>query len=330
MDVEEEPAIKGDIYTALLQGNLLLDTTNFTQNTLISIYRDMQPFLQLAGTRGPQPKSSPMDQLICYLAWGKLSSDIDVLAKILNIKPNRLEDNIHRIRTIVNKTLRFRWWSPIARPRYQDGSPFPNVALIIDNHTSEVFRPKDPFGEAKIYWDGKNKIYGLKNECAIMATTPHYFTHINKEEVASIHDYQYHKGCYVNYLDYLLRLADEAHHLQGDLHHRFWAVMGDKAYIGPPTDTPDLRRICPKKGTLLMADRTRNEEINKARVPIECAFGRVLKKWGVARNIYRYDHAHFQTDFENWCLLTNEDIRVWSFFGVISLLLSFLKLCSLI
>ncbi len=143
-----------------------------------------------------------------------------------------------------------------------------------------------------------------------MATTPHYALFVNPNDVASVHDYSIHKDVYVNYLDYLLKLPEETHHLQGDLQNRYWAVCGDKAYIGPPTDTPDEQQITPKKGQLTIGDRAQNDQVNRLRVPIEQYFGRMLQLWGVARNVYRYDHRHFQTDIENWSMLTNESIKV--------------------
>ena len=98
--------------------------------------------------------------------------------------------------------------------------------------------------------------------------------------------------------------------LDSDMHSRFWAVLADKGYIGPETDTPDFRRVTPiKKNRLSIVDQAFNEEQRKARVPIECFFGRVMKLWGVVENVYRFNHKNFDMDFENACLLTNYHIR---------------------
>ena len=86
--------------------------------------------------------------------------------------------------------------------------------------------------------------------------------------------------------------------------------MADKGYIGPQTDTPDERRITPIKKPSLPTDITHNTAVNKERVQIECFFGRVCMKWAIAGEVYRWDHTHFDLDFENVCLLTNNIIKV--------------------
>lgn len=308
--LDEEPQISGTLYQALLDANQLHTTTNFSNDALVNIYQNMQPFFVDARRRGPKPKSSAMDQLICYLAWGKLGCELSILSKVLDMKENRLDDNIDRIRPILNATLRYIWWAPRDRPRFQDDTPFPQVALLVDGHTSQVFRPKAPFDEAKIYWDAHNSIYGYKNEVAVMATDPHYCLFVHQKEVGSAHEYQSHKQHFTSYMDYLLKTPEEMHHLQGDLRHRFWAIMADCAYVGPAADTPDLRRVVPFKGRLTPAQRAHNNNIKTHRMPVEHFFGRTLQLWGVPRGIYRWDHATFQTDFENWCMLTNENIKV--------------------
>jgi hypothetical protein len=42
---------------------------------------------------------------------------------------------------------------------------------------------------------------------------------------------------------------------------------------------------------------------------VECFFGRVLSHWHIVSGIYRWDHANFDLDFANMCLLTNERMK---------------------
>jgi hypothetical protein len=42
------------------------------------------------------------------------------------------------------------------------------VALLIDSHTTQTFKPEGLFEESNIYWDGHHGVYGLKNEVAII------------------------------------------------------------------------------------------------------------------------------------------------------------------
>ncbi len=88
-----------------------------------------------------------------------------------------------------------------------------------------------------------------------------------------------------------------------------WAILGDKAYNGPDEDTPGLRRITIKKKPTLQADITRNTELAKSCVPIECFFGRLKKLWKFTENVYRLDHKSFDEHFAICALLTNEHIK---------------------
>lgn len=310
VDDDEAPVV-GCLYSALIANRQLEDLTNQTQDKLLRVYQNALPFFADQARRGPKPKSSDIDQLICYLAWIKLGIESSVLSKLLDMKENRLDDNINRIRPILNMTLRFLWWSPRSRPIFQDTSPFPHAALLIDGHTTQCHRPKAPFEEAKIYYDKKNHIYGLKNEVACDATPPHYCKFVLPKDVGSVHDYTINKNNYQSYLEYLLKTPEEMLHLQADVQFRYWASVLDKAYTGPQQDTPDFRRIVPHKGANLShAQRTHNDHVNAVRVPIECLFGRNMQLHGVVRGIYRWDHLHFQMDVENSFLLTNENIMV--------------------
>ena len=174
-------------------------------------------------------------------------------------------------------------------------------------HTTETYRPKAPFEEGKIYYDGKNHIYGLKSEIAVLAKKPHYCLFAARHSVGSQHDYEYHRTIYQTYLPYLRKLPPEHLQLPSDMQSNFWAVA--KAYTGAPSDTPDLRRIIPKKGHLSAAEHAQSETLKRIRVPVEQFFGRLTRAWGVMQNVYRWDHANFDIDFENACFLTNELIQ---------------------
>lgn len=109
---EDECDYEGQIYEAMVRDRATRTFTNFSPDQLEDLYQSMQPFIADAGTRGPKTKSSFMDQLVCYLVWGKLGADYQVLGKTFHIKQNRFEANLDRIRPILNKALRFRWWTP--------------------------------------------------------------------------------------------------------------------------------------------------------------------------------------------------------------------------
>lgn len=307
-DEEEEP--RGDIWSAFSQENHAKLLTNFTIKHLNTLYQSMMPHIAALHRRGPRPQSTWPDALLCYLVWARSpEKDFDGLAAALGVPSGRLQDNIARVRPVLNRALHSRWLEPRQRPRPLSATVYPHIALLVDCHTTECFRPIGPFEEAKIYWDGKNSIYGLKSEVAVMASPPHFCLFVVPRTVPSRHDYEYHKSHFEVYLPYLLKTPAEHLRLPGDENYRFWAVAGDKAYIGPDADTPDERRITPKKGHLSQAERARNQNVNRIRVPVEQFFGRLLQSWGFVRGVYRWDHSNFDMDFENACLLTNELIQ---------------------
>ena len=84
-----------------------------------------------------------------------------------------------------------------------------------------------------------------------------------------MHDYQIHKQCYASYLPYLLKQPEEAEALPGDAANHYWAVLLDKGYIGPATDTPDLRRITPVKAPSTNHQQQTNTAISRDRVPVK-------------------------------------------------------------
>jgi len=268
----------------------------------------MQPQIASVKRRGPPPKSSWMDALLCYLIWARSASQFADLAAKVQMTESRVEDNIARVRPLLNATLQATWWKERVRPEPLVGTDFPHVAVLIDSTTIQVFRPKAPFEEAKIYWDGKNKLYGVKAEVVVTAMKPHYCMFASRHTVGSIHDYERHKQLYSDYLPYLVKTPREVQSLPND-HPRFWAAILDKGYTGPATDTPDLRRIVPKKGQLTQGERANNEKINRIRVPVEQYLGRLNQLWGIVRGVYRWDHQNFDLDFQNACLLTNESIK---------------------
>lgn len=270
----------------------------------------MTPWAMNARTRGPHPKSSLSDALLCYLILLKTGLDLPVLAKVLKLSESRLEGNISRVRSIVNAALKQRWQELIVRPTANLNRPFPEAGLLIDNTTVQCFRPKGRYMEVKHYFDGKNHIYGLKKEVSITAVAPHFYVTSSPHYPGSVHDYTIHKMEYRRHFEYTLKQPSEVYALPADCRHEHWATVLDKAYIGPEGDTPDERRITPTKNPHTAEQVAFNRTVSNVRVPVEQFFGRLYNKFGVLRKIYRYDHAHFDVDFENACLLTNEDILI--------------------
>ena len=171
---DERTDFEGDIWDQLKENKQLESISNLEVPTLEEIHLNMLPFIASTHRTGPRAQSPPIDQMICYIGWLKMGAKLDITAKVLGMKTNRFKENIDRIRPIVNAALKASWWDTRIHPVPLSNTTFPHVGLIIDGHTTQTFRPKAPFEEAKIYYDGKNKIYGVKNEVGVTAAAPHY------------------------------------------------------------------------------------------------------------------------------------------------------------
>ena len=269
----------------------------------------MIPYILQHRKEGPLPKITYPDAPIILLNFYKTSLEIDKLAIFLEKKPSTLQNAINRIRPVLLDCLKNDWCSNPPRPRPLNDTYFPHIALLIDSTSIEVFRPKAPFSEAKIYWDTKNHMYALKKEVAVMASKPHYCIFIQKFFVGSRHDYENFKETYHTYLEYLRKKTDELVSIPEDHLNYSWSVLLDKAYIRPESATEGLRKITPKKNVNTYIDTLQNFDKNKIRVAIECFFGRTKKLWKMFREVYRWSHENFDLDFDICALLTNEHIR---------------------
>lgn len=306
---DEEEDFQGKITAAFEENQSFVEFTGYPSNFIRHWVEIMTPFSLNARKRGPNPKSSLSDALLCYLTFLHLEVDEPVLAKTLDIGISQLNKNIERIRSILNSALKTKWPDLAPRPLDDDERPMPGIGLLIDTITTECYRPKGRFGEVKHYFDGHHKVYGLKTEVAVTAARPHVAIFASAHEPGSTGDYTMHKANFRNYLDYLRKTPEEREWDGDDGRIASWGALMDKEYIGPATDTPGERRVTPIKGAQLTAqDEAANKGKGKARVPVEQYFGRLVMKHGILFGVYKYDHSNFDMDFENCCMLTNEDI----------------------
>jgi hypothetical protein len=305
-----EPPANDVIFQSLRSNGPLSAVTGMSEEAIVSLFNLLQPHIVTIRTPGCRPCSSYLDMLLCYLMWARLGLDYAVLAVAIgDITANRVEDNINRIRPILKSALSEKWFDSPLRPLPLRDSPFPHCALIVDSHTTACYRPKARFGEAKIYWDGKNRVYGIKTEVAVRATAPHYCVAVSRHEPASKHDYEIHKSQFHNYLNYLLKLPDEVPMVLSDAAFRHWAILCDLGYIGPAHHTPDVRRVTPVKVPRSTPDFRYNDDVAKHRVWVECFFGRLTCMFKIMRDVYRWSHDHFDDDMTICCLLVNESLE---------------------
>ncbi len=307
-DDSEDDLLHGKVTAAFEANNSFVELTGFTKELVSHWVELMVPHAANARKRGPMPKSSLSDALLCYLVYFHIDADQPTLAKTLGIGPAQFTGNLERVRAILNAALNEKWPRMAPNPLEDDGRPMYEIGLLIDTSTVESFRPKGRFGEVKHYFNAHEKVYGLKFEIAVTSARPHVCIRVSPHRPAGIDDYTIHKAEYQNYLQYLQKNAEERRLSQGKDDALYWAVAADKKYIGPAEDTPNERRNIPSKKPKNTAQKSRNKEISVTRVPAEQYLGRFYRKMGVFNACYRHDHSHFDLDIENAIMLINEDI----------------------
>jgi len=59
---------------------------------------------------------------------------------------------IQRIRPHFYEGMKSRWWKDRQRPKPLNQAQFEHIALIVDSNSVEVYRPRAPFNEAKVFF----------------------------------------------------------------------------------------------------------------------------------------------------------------------------------
>lgn len=306
--VEERP--DSATWQKIKTENKFQSYTNFSENALLDLLRAVEEHEARFRKRGPRPKVATQDGFLMTIIRYSTGLEYDKIGGIFGVPGSTAQKAIDRMRPILHSALTDRWLRQHRRPVPLLDTNYPHIGLLVDTTSLEVFRPKARFEEAKAYWDHKNGIYALKKEVGVMAAPPHYALFFTKGEIGSKHDYSIFKETYTSYLEYLAKTTEEIRAIPTDSNNPSWAVLLDRAYIGPQSDTPNLRKITPKKSSRTASDRSTNVQLDHLRTPVECFFGRMNSLWATIRNCYRWSHEIFDADFENCALLTNQHIDI--------------------
>jgi hypothetical protein len=151
---------------------------------------ELKPYFEEAVKRGAPPKSSYVDQVVCYLLWAASADDWSHTASLAKLKEGRLVDNVSRARDILFKYVQDRWQDAAIRYLPPDDTRFAHCGLIVDSTTVRINKPLGLFQEAKAFYDGKNHCYGMKVEVGVINRPPYYVRFVSKKVAAAVHDYQ--------------------------------------------------------------------------------------------------------------------------------------------
>ncbi len=138
----DDEQAQGKVYAAFVEKESFMELTGFTRDYINHLVHIMAPFALNARKRGPQPKSSLADALLCYLVLLRVPSDAPVLAKTLGLKEEQFNGNVARVREILNSALQSKWPDLAPRPLDDDQRRIEASGLLVDTITIECFKPK--------------------------------------------------------------------------------------------------------------------------------------------------------------------------------------------
>ncbi|KAF0766401.1 hypothetical protein AaE_002924 [Aphanomyces astaci] len=259
--------------------------TNFTAAEFQVLWDIIQVQLTARWTegRGSKSKTSPKDALFMiltvlkhYQAWEK-HEIID-----FGFKAPTFQKMVLRVIEVVEPVFsRYFVHTPTmselrAKNKLFDNYPYAMYATDVKFHPTE--RPGGRDGEAKVYFSGKHKLYGLKIEVSV--SPEGLMVDMSNYELGSVADLTILRSRLAVHRQALKKSDEELniedHGEQAGTHGSMWAFLVDKGYYGVMTD---LRGVHPKKnpprGLLERDDVERNRQVSADRVLVENVFGRV-------------------------------------------------------
>jgi hypothetical protein len=298
----------GLVFGVLVTRDTLERATNFSHDEVIALYHLARPYLSQLRTRGRAPKLDDLDALCLLLYWMRNAQDYPTIAGTFNLGITATTTAIFRARQALFMALESKWWTK--RPRPKKPTVHPHIALLLDSTSVVIPKPLGTHHEEKRFYDAKNCIHALKKQVAVAAAHPYYALFSAPAAPGSTHDYAIFKANYEPFVRYLAKTPEELQALAEDTDNDKLAILADSGYIGPATNTPGVRLIALKKPSqLTVAERDAQASLARARVPVEAAFGRVKKMFGIFSTPYRWEQIHFDMTFDLALLLMNEQIQ---------------------
>ena len=139
------------VFRQLKEANQFVEQTNFTEREICAIVEASFVHWAQFRKRGPKPKLSEADSILCLLIYYASGNKLDRLASVVGIKPPTFKDVLIRTRPVLFSLLSERWLKNRIRPAPVINSEFPWTALLVDATSQEVFRPVGPFEESKVF-----------------------------------------------------------------------------------------------------------------------------------------------------------------------------------
>ncbi|ETV97367.1 hypothetical protein H310_09702 [Aphanomyces invadans] len=291
-------------------GNAALTTmSNFTLAEIETIWAVVEPAMVTSWTmgRGRKSKTSPKDAFFMLLSVLKHCNAWDKHALDFNMKAPTFEKMIQRVIDIyvmpVNMTRQVQQGKAFAN--------FPSALYCTDVKFQPSYRPTGRFDEAKHYFSGKHKLYGLKLEYSV--AYPGVAVDISDHTPGSVSDLTIFKQRRNIHQEMLRKSApelDTVDHDEGsDEYPDSWSVLVDMGYQGLRSEVRAIHPTRRPQGGLLSArELERNGRVSSDQVLVENYFGRICSLWKIMRETYKWNENRFDVVSRLCCALTNAHV----------------------
>ena len=317
--IEESPCPILDRYLEETGNESIKKITGFYYQEIGMIYDpiELDVSSKWLDGRGKKPEVTPKDAFFMMLTVFKAYSTWDIHAEAFGMHYTTFQKTVMKILKIVTPLLAA---NHIHKPdmekldsNKQTFVNFPYALYATDVKFQQSYRPRVSHEEAKVYFSGKHKLYGLKVEFSV--TPDGQCVDFTKHYPGSVHDLticRKNKNAHKT----MLRKKTHEHTMEddGELYNEYknyWAMIVDMGYIGLKHE---LRAIHPTKkpakGRLPRQEKIRNKEVSSDRSLIERYFGRMNLLWGIMAKQYRWAEEIYDSVVTICVALTNFHITL--------------------
>ncbi|ETV77362.1 hypothetical protein H257_08798 [Aphanomyces astaci] len=173
---------------------------------------------------------------------------------------------------------------------------FPSALYCTDVKFQPSYHPTGRFDEAKHYFSGKHKLYGLKLEYSVAYPC----VAVNRSEhspgsVADVTMFMHRRHVHKDMLRKSASEIKEVDHDEGaEEYPDSWSILVDMGYQGIQHEVRSMQpKRRPQGGLLTARELERNAQASSDRVLMENYFGRICSLWKVMRETYKWNESRF-------------------------------------
>ncbi|KAF0755307.1 hypothetical protein AaE_005018, partial [Aphanomyces astaci] len=277
-------------------GNASLSTmTNFTLSEFESIWAIVESAMVTTWTmgRGRKSMTSPKDAFFMAMSVLKHCNAWDKHALDYKMKAPTFEKMIHRVFDTVEPILYEHFVKPISMTHQPS------------------YRPTGRFDEAKHYFSGKHKLYGLKLEYSV--AYPGVAVDMSEHSPGSVADvtmFMHRRHVHKDMLRKSASEMEEVDHDEGaEEYPDSWSILVDMGYQGIQHEVRCMQpKRRPQGGLLTARELERNARVSSDRVLVENYFGRICSLWKIMCETYKRNESRFDRISRLCCALPNAHV----------------------